>query len=462
MRFEHTFFSVLPINLNQKAQYVFGKRSSFFSVLFIFLSIILHINISSTDSYLDIDSKAYVQRGLKFATQNSLVEGNTNYPPYFVVGYPLFLGLIYKVFGFNNFYVIWIQVLLALLSGFLLYRICRRQFNEKVALVAFAFFSFNLGYLVFSQFILTEILLSLFLLFFLDRFLLFFLGGEIVYLIQAMLTLGFSVLVKPAALYFIPIVLFLILLFFKKDLLQKFKLMLLVCLCFYLPIIGYMSFNKINYGQFRLSALDIENIYFWYYPNVLAAKNGTNSNVEREALGFLVKGNKFVDGNWHDIKKQFWQDLKESPMLFLSVWLKNVLKTFLGLYTTNMKVLVSDVQGGQLSFFKGQGSFLNKIYQYVVSGGASYWVIIVGILEFLWSLFRYFLCLVAFVYLLLKRKFDLFFIFTSFIFYFSFITGHDGCARFRMMFEFILIILAALGFYILFLSKNNRKVCLYE
>jgi len=401
-----------------------------------------------------------VQRGLKFAKQNSLVEDNTNYPPYFVIGYPFFLGLIYKIFGFNNFFIIWIQILLAVLSGFLIYHICRRQFNEKIALIAFAFFSLNLGYLVFSQFILTEILLSLFLLFFLDCFLRFFSGHEASYLAQAMLTLGFSVLIKPAALYFIYVVLFLIVLFFKENFLQKFKLILLASICFYLPIISYMSFNKINYGQFRLSALDIENIYFWYYPNVLASKNGTNSDIEREKLSYLVKGNKFIDDNWSDIKKQFWQDLKKSPVLFLAVWLKNVLKTFLGLYTTNMKVLVSNVQGGQLSFFKGYGSLFNKIYQYIVSGHAEIWVIVIGILEVLWSLFRYFLCFIALIYLFLKRRFDLFFIFTSFVFYFSFITGHDGCARFRMMFEFVLIILAALGFYILFLSKNNKKICL--
>ena len=34
--------------------------------------------------------------------------------------------------------------------------------------------------------------------------------------------------------------------------------------------------------------------------------------------------------------------------------------------------------------------------------------------------------------------------------FFSFITGHDGCARFRMMFEFLLIILSAFGFSRLF------------
>ena len=71
----------------------------FFSTLFLVLSTILYFNIDPINPHKDIDSQAYVERGLKFATTGSLIESDITHPPYFVVGYPFFLGLIYKTFG---------------------------------------------------------------------------------------------------------------------------------------------------------------------------------------------------------------------------------------------------------------------------------------------------------------------------------------------------------------------------
>jgi hypothetical protein len=82
-------------------------------------------------------------------------------------------------------------------------------------------------------------------------------------------------------------------------------------------------------------------------------------------------------------------------------------------------------------------------------------VLFVGIFEVFWSIARYFLCLVAVFELIRRKKMGLLFLLLIFIGYFSFITGHDGCARFRMMFEFLLIALAAGGANVIF--KTLRK-----
>ncbi|MFH1644750.1 MAG: glycosyltransferase family 39 protein [bacterium] len=422
----------------------------FFTMIFLIFSTILYLNIDPINPHQDIDSKAYTERGLKFANTGSLLENDLTRPPYFVVGYSFFIGLIYKYLGQHHFYIILIQILLALLSGFLIFRICRRFLNETIARIAFVLFSFNLGYLVFSQFILTEILLAFLFLLFMDFFLIFFETKEGFYLISACLILGLSVLIKPAALFYIFFIWTLIFSFLKLPIHHRIVFILIAAFSFYLPIFAYMGFNKKNYGHFKLSALGEVNLYLWYYPNVLAEKNSTDSNFERQLLDFKIKGDRFTQDSWTEIKKDFYKDLKRQPFLFIYVWGKNVAKTLFGAYLTNMKILVSDIEGGTISYFKGQGTFLEKIHQYIAAGAKSNWIIFIGYLESIWSIFRFALALLGLFYLLLKRRYELVSIFSSFIFYFALISGHDGCARFRMMFEFVLIILAALGLYILF------------
>ena len=80
----------------------------------------------------------------------------------------------------------------------------------------------------------------------------------------------------------------------------------------------------------------------------------------------------------------------------------------------------------------------------------------IGFLEILYLLFTYVLSAFALVVLFLRREKIIHF-FTLYIMYFSMITGHDGCARFRIMFEFVIIILASYGLFI-FLAVLNKKI----
>jgi len=118
----------------------------------------------------------------------------------------------------------------------------------------------------------------------------------------------------------------------------------------------------------------------------------------------------------------------------------------LGLFVTNLKVLVEpNIRGGDISFFKIKGSCWERIANYITTGTQQKWIWFIGIFEAIWLFARYVLCFFTLYSMALQRKLSLLCFFCSYLFYFSMITGHDGCARFRMMFEFLLIILAALG-----------------
>lgn len=423
-----------------------------FSVIFFNLSILLFLQTSPLKHHCDIDSKAYIEKAMFLYEKNSLAPTPTQSQlPYYALGYSIIMGIIFKIFSPQIEWVIFIQVLLILLSAFLIFITARRLFNEKIGLIAFALTCLNVGFLTFSQFILTESFLIFFLILFFERFTAYLQSRNRLNLAQSAIALGTSVIIKPAALYFPILLLPLIYLISPRD--KKVQAPSLFLILFFSPILIYMTHNKIVFDQFKLANLDSVNVYFWFYPNVLAQRYGTSSDIERLKLQFIAgPGNNNIDA----VKNMFRQDLKQNPILFIYVWLKNVVKTFLGLFTTNLKVLVEpQVHGGDISFFKIHGTVFQKTWLYIESGATSNWLKAVGAFEALWTIIRYLLCFIALAALFNRQKYVLFYFITSYIFYFSIITGHDGCARFRMMFEFVLILLAAFGIYILMPKKER-------
>ncbi|MBY0353672.1 glycosyltransferase family 39 protein [Candidatus Babeliales bacterium] len=429
----------------------------FFASFFVGCSYLLYQYVpAGPQAHQDIDSKAYVHHAQLFAQENILVKNN--HTPYYTLGYPLIMGFIYKIFGQSTLPLIALQILLSLLSGFLLFVVAGRFFNPTIALISAALFACNIGYLTFSQFILTEICLSFFLLLFFERFTLFLQTAHQRPLIHSGLALGFSMLIKPAAaLYFVIPLSFIAFVLFKKRAKTQVTIhcMSLFIVCFCAPIMLHMIHNKYAFGNFRLTELNEINLYFWFYPNVRAQQNGTTADYER----VMLQKHAQKDGGMQEIKNQFFEDAKDNFKLFVYVWLANVAKTFCGLYTTNLKVLLNEkVRGGDISFFKMKGSWWHKIKSYIVAGANSWWLRAIACYEALWQPLRYLLCLVALMFIFGQKRYVLFYFFSSYLAYFSLITGHDGCARFRMMFEFLLIMLAAAGLMIVWMYATRKPV----
>ncbi len=413
------------------------------ALFFCSTSLLLYHYVNGAHPHQDVDSKAYLANAQIFVQNNSFAwpESTQGAYPYYTLGYALILALIFKIFGVIFSWVIIIQVLLALVIALLLFDIGRKIANTTVGVIAYILATVNLGFLVFSQFLLAELWLSFFLVLFFHRFITYLGSQQFTTLAQAAFILGISVLIKPAALYFWPLLLPLIWVVEKKSFKIFFAALALWCIAFYLPIGGYLVQNKVTFGRWYVSALDDENIFYWFFPNVLAHKNGTDQNLEREQLRALSKS---------DVHKKFLFELCDAPDRFIGVWLKNVSKTWFGLFATNLKVLVEPcVNGGDISYFKTRGSILDRIHSYVSAGATQSWVVVVGYLEVLWSLLRLFLSLIGMLWLVKNHRWSLLWLCVAYLTYFSLITGHDGCARFRMLFEFILILLAALGIWAL-------------
>lgn len=415
--------------------------------LFLFLSTILYKSWATKDACFCQDSYGYDIIARNFIKNNILID--TQHPsgvPIQPVGYPFLLGIIYKLFGPENFVIlIFLQILAGLLSIYLIFAIANWLFGIHVANIATLLASINIGILVFPQTLLAETLQLLFILFAIERLIAFATTKSYLAIILSGLTLGLSILLKPSALilffFIVPLILLL-----KIPFNKKLYGALLFTLCFATPVLTYMARNKVIHGYFHLSPLMSLNLYHVFLSKVIEQVKGIPESEALKEIPEFNRPNRFDERGWDGARKVFWQYAPKYPFICVYVWMKNVAKTLFGLYSTQMKILLSsNFKGGDLSFFREPGGILQKACNYMFKGTNSYTVKTIALLETLWTIFRYIMILIAFLMLLYMGEYWLIIIFTIFIASFSLITGFDGCCRYRILFEPLLLMLTAFG-----------------
>lgn len=422
-------------------------------IFFAAASLMLWQQVPNTlDAHTDFDSKAYLEHAHLLYTNHSFAWPREGMP-YYVLGYPFIMGVLYHGgFGESKAVIIFFQLFVALLTGLLLFSLAQRLCNDRAARIALILFSCNIGFLTFTQFILTEIVLTCLLTLFVWFTVLLCERPGRWALAGSALSLSFSVLIKPAGLYFTVLYLpFLFWLFIRHGLMWRYIIARLSkwLALFLLPLGLYMGHNKYVFGQAYISKLGRQNLYYWFYPNVRAALH--NSSADQERLKLLAMPEKLV-------KKQFITDALHHPFIYAFVWGKNMIKTLVGLFSTNLKVLVEPTtKGGDVSFFKTRGSIFQRIKAYVEGGTTTVWLKAVAYTEALWSAIRLIFVLYGAWWLYtFMQPYAIFLLLYSG--YFILITGHDGCARFRMMIEVPLLLCVAIGVWALYTRFKRKRV----
>ncbi len=424
------------------------KNSNLFLVIcalpFLLLSFFLYRSVPDPYAHFDQDSVGYDRVAQHFVQTGQLTEPNGDVPIQ-PVGYHFFLGLLYKLFGRDFGVVVWVQVLIMLACLWLLFIITNRLFNREIAVAVAALSSINLGFLIYPQFLLAETLALLFLLLFFERFFLFFQTKKVTQLVQAGVILGVSVLIKPLALLF-AVLLIPVMCVYRYGI----KSIVLFLFCFYLPIVGYMTCNYVYHGHFALAPMNSLNMYQCFLSKVIAQVEGKpKEQVRTVQLAFRGK-HAFDEEGWDEGRNLFHRYLKSHPRTFVTVWLKNVAKTVLGLYTTQLKVLLEpDLKGGECSFFKQSGTFFERMWGYISCGTDSGVLKTIGVLETMWMIVRWLLVFFGMVALVYTKYYFVLSVSGLYVFQSALVTGIDGCCRYRVMFEPMLIMLAVVGIFFL-------------
>ncbi|MBT3580746.1 hypothetical protein HN511_00430 [bacterium] len=434
------------------------KKWKFSIPFFIFLSLaaLLYFSVPSDSCRLDHDANGYKLLAVNFAKTWGFAESGKPLTGGHTLGYPFVLGLVFKLFGFSYSNIVIFHIILCFLSMFLIYLICSRFFNKMVGLIALYITSVSSLFLVYSQAVMSEVILAFCLIFFVERLTYFFIKQNFSALIVSALILGFSIIIKPVAIFFIWPLSILLFFFVFGSYKKRFLHVLSVLLFFWTPVLFYMGFNKINYGYFRIDPLVNASLFYYFLPRLIAKRDNIPVDVAKKTVNKLLSYNKDL-GEASLKKESLMLIVLKNPLDSAYVWFQNVSKSFFGLVLSFLKVLLDPkLRGGYCSFFKTNGSIFERVKKYVTMGTDSKLLYAIGFLEILYLLFTYVLSAFALVVLFLRREKIIHF-FTLYIMYFSMITGHDGCARFRIMFEFVIIILASYGLFI-FLAVLNKKI----
>lgn len=414
------------------------------ALIFVLFSGLLFYQIPHPMACFDVDSTGYERLACNFQEKNSLCDpANPERMPIQTVGYPFFMGTVYKFFGHNYHAVIAAQVILGLFAVWFTFLIAAHLFSDLVAAIAILLFSFNVGLLVYTQFLLAEIILLTVFLFFIERFITYYTKRKLFTLAQAGFLLGISILIKPVALLFAPIVCLLIAcLQYQSH--KKLYAVFIFILCFSLPVVAYMARNKMAYGHFAIAPMINLNIYHCFLSKVIAKAEGITAEQATQKIPCALHSANEQD--WRQAKELFWKYAWQNPLLCMRVWFENVSKTLFGLYTTQLKLLLNPaIKGGDVSFFKEQGTVSERIVAYIIHGAPSTVIMVIGFFEVIMNALRYIFALIAFIILFKNRYYFLCSFFGSYSLYQALITGFDGCCRYRITFEPIILILAAAG-----------------
>lgn len=363
--------------------------------------------------------------------------------PIQTIVYPCIVSLIYKFTHNSLAAVVFFQLLLALLTMLLIYRIAFLLFDKNTALVSLVLCCLNLGFITYTQLLLAEIVLTFLLMLFFERWVVCVQTRSYATAAQAGAALGCSLLVKPIALV-VPLFL-LLFAWWHKERAQQFGLVLVLCAMSYGFVGCYMVRNYVTYNAFSLAPMMSLNVYQCYLSKVIGRLEHRSSyEVAQTTLAFQAE-NPFDESGWVHARALFYQTCINHPYTCAYIWTENVCKTLFGLFATQFKQLFSGRNNPKKphSFFWLQGSLYERGYAYITGGSVNGLVKNIALGEAFWSLIRWLLVLVACWLLCRQGDYGIAALYCMFILVLAGMTGMDGCCRYRMTFEPLLVILTA-------------------
>jgi len=380
---------------------------------------------------------------------------------YRLPGYPFFLALIYKFFGIDISYVLYIQIFVYSFIPILIFLLVFLFFTEssqesepgcqpvmlpkeqlKTAMCASIISCFDIGYLIFSGLIMSEMFFVLFFI----LFLIFFWRNS--FIISGLL-LGCASLVRPVGGPLIVCVLLCVIIFVKdKRIINLLKLFISwACV-----ISIWLIRNYIHTGLFFLHTLS--GPHFVNHMAIrLVMSNYNLSYSEAKNYVYNVCDNKFRDKE-KALKRaltlperSFIQESCAYKFMFLSpiktvkFFLMNIIKTVFSLYSSELLVIDS---GGKLPEYKKDLDVENIIKKFLfpsVNNKLIIFIIYLEIFIFIFFILGIFGFLISFYHEIYFVK--VFLVFLIFSTLFVTLSLACGFARLRLPIEVFLIMLAS-------------------
>jgi hypothetical protein len=424
------------------------------SFFFLACSLILWFASIEKEQHFDLDSYGYERIALHALDSFELKDPTYDDVPIQVGGYPLIIAILYALCGTHYQVLIVFQILLALATCFLVWSCAAQLFDAQAGRIAFLLSSINLGYLVFAQFFLTEICAVFLLTLFLERFILFLKTRSMAALSIASGAFGICLIIKPAPLFFAPIIAGFLFSLVGLDRAVFSRVIFFMTA----PMCVLVLYNYYKFGAAQLAPTAQENMYFYVLAKLKQTEHQKPLQEIYKEIESTFDSYKRSDmRRWEKSKDEFFWFLIYRRILIARLWLESAAKTIGGLYTSQLKLLLNPaLKGTPTSLLSAQGNGIQKIDNYIGNGALYPAVRYIGWLEFIFNIVRSIFILFALGALAFRKDYWLMLFFVTFCAYFIAVTGHDGCARYRLVIEPMLTIFASFG--ILFFYELLMRV----
>ena len=385
----------------------------------------------------DSDAKGYHQLAHNLLTYGNFTGNGSDYIFTFFTldsartpGYPCFLALIYSLFGTHPGWIIGFQILLNLMSIFLVFKIALQlAFSRSTALIAAFVFSIDIHTIMFIYELYSETLFVFLLLFSVFLFLKFRETGISGFLIFAGLLLGLLAMIRPISLY-LPIIFLVVIIYHQKisNRMQFSKIAIFITVFLVTISIWYIR-NYSVYGTYGFSTLPSKNLYL--LNAVYTESNSKNKNatdIEREFIDNAIEKGISIDNNPFEnariLKNLAVRYISENIYVFTKEHIQGMVNMYLS--TGHRKILqrfgVDVSKGGK----KYSPSDLNRLLTSKKNE------LICVFLLILYLIICYVFSLAGVVFLIKNKMIFHCILFTGIILYFTLLTGIAGCPRLKI------------------------------
>jgi len=393
-----------------------------------------------------VDSGAYHSFALSILNTRSFSHTGTYRTP----GYPLFLALVYFLFGARPWVVIFLQIFIGAATIGLVYLWTKEWFNEGTALFAALLYAIEPHVIVYGGCLLTETLFVFILLLSVLAWHKGFKTGRTALLAGSALFAGYLALIKPIAMLLPVILVPLSFVYNSAAIRYKLKANLLFLVIFFITMSAWMCKNYAQYGHYSLTHINGYNLLFVSAAFTEVARTGKTYLEVCKEFDAIARAKGAYDTT--DLFKQSdiytkigLEYLNDNRTGYIKRHATGMVTLFTNLASTDAIDLLG-LKGMQKKYnvyefhnFIGMVSwyFKNKTLNEIIFGSlVSVFLICTYVLAVLgvWASFQ-------------NRLFSVIIVNLSIAFYFCFLTGVFGVARYRLPLIPFYILFSAYGFY---------------
>jgi len=402
------------------------------------------------------DSADYHKLALSILNTRSFSSWNPVRTP----GYPIFISMIYFIFGIKPWVVSLIQVLLNIISLIMVYVGAKMIFNKQVAIISAVLFAIDPHTILHSIIPATE---TLFVLIFLVSILILIYGlrcKKIIFFLISGFLLGLATLVRPIAQFFPIVVIGLILSYPRIKFVFRLKMIISFSLIFLLIIAPWLYRNYSEYNH--LSLCCIKGLMFLHIVSVTEAGK-TGKSVDQMYAEFRKKAEE-QGANETNNPFDYYQILTRIEKnyiianwkLYIPMHLKGMANMFLSLYTSQICWLLG-LESNRLPWEVFQSPSMLKTVRGFFKSKSNH-EIMIGMFIGIFLLINYLAFFFGSISMICEKRYMDLIIISSVIMYFTVLTGVAGLAQYKLpIIPFYNIVSAQGLFKILKFSKNRKQ-----